>query len=98
EALARPGWLAADAMVVLERDQRSDAPQWPAGWEPLGARRYGETTIHSARIPCSSAARPPPLSRPPARLPCAARNGGYRPARSKRTQSSARPLGRGRRL
>src|SRR5699024_8007898 len=51
EALARPGWLAADAMVVLERDQRSDAPQWPAGWEPLGARRYGETTIHSARIP-----------------------------------------------
>lgn len=51
EELARPGWLARDAMVVLERDQRSAAPQWPTGWEPLDARRYGETTLHTARVP-----------------------------------------------
>lgn len=49
--LARPGWLAGDAMVVLERDRRAPVPEWPGGWEVLEPRSYGETTIHAARVP-----------------------------------------------
>lgn len=42
------GWLAADALVVVERSSRSRTPRWPGGpdaWE----RRYGETTLHHAQ-------------------------------------------------
>ena len=43
--LAEHGWLAPDALVVVERSSRSPEPRWPAGWEPEGERRYGETKI-----------------------------------------------------
>ncbi|WP_460936350.1 16S rRNA (guanine(966)-N(2))-methyltransferase RsmD [Phycicoccus ginsengisoli] len=43
--LADPGWLAPDALVVVERSSRSAEPRWPGGWEPEGERRYGETTV-----------------------------------------------------
>jgi 16S rRNA (guanine966-N2)-methyltransferase len=39
------GWLAAGAVVALERASRSPAPTWPAGYEPDRSRRYGEATI-----------------------------------------------------
>ncbi|WP_141012865.1 16S rRNA (guanine(966)-N(2))-methyltransferase RsmD [Nocardioides sambongensis] len=43
------GWLAADALVVLERSARSPEPSWPAGLGPLpgrhGRRTYGETVL-----------------------------------------------------
>lgn len=38
-------WLAADAVVVVERSARSPEPTWPTGLEPLQQRTYGETAI-----------------------------------------------------
>jgi 16S rRNA (guanine966-N2)-methyltransferase len=47
--LVEHGWLAADALVVVERGSRSPEPTWPAGIEPLPGKRrmkkYGETTL-----------------------------------------------------
>jgi 16S rRNA (guanine(966)-N(2))-methyltransferase RsmD len=43
------GWLAADAIVVVERSTRSGEPAWPAGLAGLRGRRYGETTLWYAR-------------------------------------------------
>jgi 16S rRNA (guanine966-N2)-methyltransferase len=42
------GPLAAGALVVAERDGRSPEPAWPRGWEPEGARRYGDTVLWTA--------------------------------------------------
>jgi len=43
------GWLADDALVVVERGSRSPEPTWPAGIRPLPGKRrrkkYGETTL-----------------------------------------------------
>lgn len=49
--LAEPGWLAEDALVVLERDARSAPPTWPEHWQVQLARRTGETVLYSARTP-----------------------------------------------
>ncbi|TFH53507.1 16S rRNA (guanine(966)-N(2))-methyltransferase RsmD [Actinomyces viscosus] len=38
-------WLAASAVVVVERSTRSPEPTWPAGLERFADKRYGETTI-----------------------------------------------------
>lgn len=47
--LAAQGWLARDALVVIERSSRSPEPMWPRGLEPLPGKRrrkkYGETTL-----------------------------------------------------
>ncbi|UMG93067.1 16S rRNA (guanine(966)-N(2))-methyltransferase RsmD [Nocardioides sp. TF02-7] len=47
--LADQGWLAPDALVVVERASRGAQPRWPAGLTPLpgkrGHKRYGETTL-----------------------------------------------------
>jgi 16S rRNA (guanine966-N2)-methyltransferase len=45
ESLAGQGWLAADALVVVERATRSGALEWPAGYVADKARRYGEATF-----------------------------------------------------
>ena len=50
-ALAEPGWLAGDALVVLERDARSSPPAWPPTWRVQPERRTGETILYSARTP-----------------------------------------------
>lgn len=50
-ALTAPGWLAEDALVLVERDARSTPPLWPAAWQAQPARRYGETVLHLARVP-----------------------------------------------
>jgi len=42
------GHLAPEAVVVVERDVRSPAPSWPAGWTGEGARRYGDTAVWTA--------------------------------------------------
>ncbi len=39
------GWLAQDAVLVVERSSRSPEPVWPADVELIGPRRYGETTV-----------------------------------------------------
>jgi 16S rRNA (guanine966-N2)-methyltransferase len=44
-ALAGGGWLAGDALIVVERSSRSPEPTWPAGLTPGRARRYGETVL-----------------------------------------------------
>lgn len=47
--VAARAWLAPDAVVVLERSARDPEWQWPVGFEPLSARRYGEATLWYAR-------------------------------------------------
>ena len=44
-ALAGRGWLAPGAVVAVERDTRSGAVGWPAGYTPDRSRRYGDTTF-----------------------------------------------------
>lgn len=44
------GHLAPGAMVTLERGRREPAPGWPAALGDAEARRYGDTTVHRARL------------------------------------------------
>jgi 16S rRNA (guanine966-N2)-methyltransferase len=39
------GWLAGDALVVIERATRSGPLDWPPGFMPGKSRRYGEATF-----------------------------------------------------
>lgn len=50
-AVVAGGWLAPDALVVVERSKRGAAPRWPEGLEPLRPKAYGETTLHWAQRP-----------------------------------------------
>ena len=43
------GWLAAEAVVVLERSSRGAEPGWPEQITPSRSRRYGETTLWYGR-------------------------------------------------
>ena len=47
--LAEGGWLAGDALVIIERDARSAAPSWPPGFAEDRSRRYGETVLWYGR-------------------------------------------------
>lgn len=47
--LATRGWLAGDAVVIVERDARSAAPSWPPGFAEDRSRRYGETVLWYGR-------------------------------------------------
>ncbi|GAA5057136.1 16S rRNA (guanine(966)-N(2))-methyltransferase RsmD [Nocardia callitridis] len=42
------GWLAPEAVLVLERSSRSPHTRWPAGYVATKPRRYGETRIEIA--------------------------------------------------
>ena len=44
-ALAGQGWLAPGALVIVERATRSGPVNWPDGFVPDRARRYGEATF-----------------------------------------------------
>ncbi|MGQ0773066.1 MAG: 16S rRNA (guanine(966)-N(2))-methyltransferase RsmD [Pseudonocardiales bacterium] len=44
--LARGGWLASGALLVVERPARAVAPTWPDGVAALTVRRYGDTAVH----------------------------------------------------
>lgn len=50
--LAEGGWLAGEALIVVERATRSGELDWPPGYAPGKSRRYGEATFwygwHSA--------------------------------------------------
>ena len=48
-APAANGWLAADALVVVERPTRGGDWRWPPGVDVLRARRYGEATLWYGR-------------------------------------------------
>jgi len=43
--LLEAGWLAAGALVVVERATRSGPVDWPPGFLPGKSRRYGEATF-----------------------------------------------------
>jgi 16S rRNA (guanine966-N2)-methyltransferase len=43
--LVSEGWLAAGAVVAVERATRSGPPTWPVGVEPDRSRKYGEATL-----------------------------------------------------
>jgi 16S rRNA (guanine966-N2)-methyltransferase len=47
--LRTQGWLAGDAVVTVERSTRGGKFNWPGGFEPLRARRYGEGTLWYGR-------------------------------------------------
>jgi 16S rRNA (guanine966-N2)-methyltransferase len=44
-ALLAVGWLAGDALVVVERATRSGPFDWPPGYAGAKSRRYGEATF-----------------------------------------------------
>jgi 16S rRNA (guanine966-N2)-methyltransferase len=44
------GWLAADAVLVVERSSRDAGPAWPEGIRPVRSRRYGEGTLWYGRL------------------------------------------------
>ncbi len=48
-ALAGAGWLAQDAVVVVERSRRSGAWTWPTSFEAERDRRYGDTVLWYGR-------------------------------------------------
>ncbi|HEX6336473.1 MAG TPA: 16S rRNA (guanine(966)-N(2))-methyltransferase RsmD [Jiangellaceae bacterium] len=43
------GWLAPEAVVVIERPSRGEPMRWPPGLAALRDRRYGETTLWYGR-------------------------------------------------
>ena len=43
------GWLAPDAVVVVERDARGAEPDWPDGVTPVMNRRYGAGVLWYGR-------------------------------------------------
>jgi len=49
-------WLAAEALVTVERSTRGGEFRWPEGFEGLRARRYGEGTFWYGRAAASEAA------------------------------------------
>ena len=49
-ALVSGGWLAPDAVVVLERSARSPETVWPEGLTPAKVKKYGETRIEIAEL------------------------------------------------
>lgn len=48
-SLVDGGWLADDALVVVERSSRSPEPAWPTGLASDAVKKYGETTIWFAQ-------------------------------------------------
>lgn len=51
ESLLRNGWLAAGALVAVERGARTGELGWPAGVEQITTRRYGDTFVCYGRRP-----------------------------------------------
>lgn len=47
-ALGSNGWLARDAVAVIERAAASPPLNWPAGWDVWPQRRYGDTRLEAA--------------------------------------------------
>ncbi|MDB1089621.1 16S rRNA (guanine(966)-N(2))-methyltransferase RsmD [Streptomyces sp. ACA25] len=47
--LRTQGWLTGGALVTVERSTRGGTFRWPAGYEELRSRRYGEGTLWYGR-------------------------------------------------
>jgi 16S rRNA (guanine966-N2)-methyltransferase len=50
-ALVDGGWLAEDAVVVVERPAREGPWEWPTPLRGLRDRRYGEAVLRYGRSP-----------------------------------------------
>jgi 16S rRNA (guanine966-N2)-methyltransferase len=50
-ALASGGWLAPQALIVVERAIQAFPPTWPAGVFALTNRRYGDTVVYYGCAP-----------------------------------------------
>ncbi|WP_194814691.1 16S rRNA (guanine(966)-N(2))-methyltransferase RsmD [Nocardia sp. XZ_19_385] len=48
--LAEHKWLAADALIIVERSIRSPEIVWPTGYTAAKPRKYGETRIELAEF------------------------------------------------
>lgn len=48
-ALAAPGWLAPDAVVVVERAARGSEPSWPNVIQSIRQKRYGDGSLWYGR-------------------------------------------------
>lgn len=48
--LAEGGWLAPDAVVVVERSAREEPWEWPTPFAGLRDRRYGEALLRYGRL------------------------------------------------
>ncbi len=47
--MRRQGWLADDAVVVVERSSRDKPWVWPLPWRPVQSRQYGDATLWYGR-------------------------------------------------
>ena len=50
-ALVEGGWLAEEAVVVVERSAREEPWEWPTPLTGLRDRRYGEALLRYGRLP-----------------------------------------------
>lgn len=50
-ALGNGGWLAPQALIVVERAIRAFPPTWPDGVSALTNRRYGDTVVYYGCAP-----------------------------------------------
>jgi 16S rRNA (guanine966-N2)-methyltransferase len=51
ESLVSGGWLAEDAVVVVERSSREEPWEWPTPLTGVRDRRYGEAVLRYGRCP-----------------------------------------------
>ncbi|MGY1630565.1 16S rRNA (guanine(966)-N(2))-methyltransferase RsmD [Geodermatophilus sp. SYSU D01186] len=51
ESLVSGGWLAEDALVVVERSSREEPWEWPTPLTGVRDRRYGEAVLRYGRCP-----------------------------------------------
>jgi len=49
ESLLAAGWLAANAVIAVERASRGPVWEWPAGIDAVRERKYGEGTLWYGR-------------------------------------------------
>ncbi len=62
--LDRHGWLAADALVVVERSKRDPSPRWPTSVGESWTKTYGETALHFGTFPASDPTSDPTFEQP----------------------------------
>jgi 16S rRNA (guanine966-N2)-methyltransferase len=55
--LGSGGWLADGTIATVERGSRGGAFAWPAGFQALRERRYGEATLWYGRAATGEADR-----------------------------------------
>jgi 16S rRNA (guanine(966)-N(2))-methyltransferase RsmD len=57
-ALVDGGWVSAGTVVVVERAAAGPLLDWPDGWQPWQARRYGDTRLDLAEFDPAADAAP----------------------------------------